>query len=90
MQSNYILFYSFRIYLLGCLDGSGHDPGVLGWSPTSGSLFHGEPASLSLCLIDRDRLHHREGQREKERDSLKQTHGLSSESILGESHHPEP
>ena len=32
--------------------GSGHDPRVLGWSPTSGSLLSGEPASssLSACL----------------------------------------
>ena len=32
--------------------GSGHDPGVLGSSPASGSLLRGEPAfsSLSACL----------------------------------------
>ena len=27
--------------------GSGHDPGVLGWSPTLGSLLNGESASPS-------------------------------------------
>jgi len=29
--------------------GSGHDPRVLGSSPTSGSLLRGEPASPSAC-----------------------------------------
>ena len=38
--------------------GSGHDPGVLGWSPASGSLLSGESASssasaqpLGLCCL---------------------------------------
>lgn len=31
----------------GCLDGSGHDPGVLGWSPTWGSLHSRESAPPS-------------------------------------------
>ena len=34
-------------YFVGHLGDSGHDPSVLGWSPTSGSLLDGEPASPS-------------------------------------------